>query len=69
MPEYLGAEDGITGHGVPIGNVWYTTACFLVAIAVVWAARRTLPPNFQGAPLDVSARASAETAAKAGTMA
>src|SRR5699024_5510212 len=72
MPEYLAAEDGITGHGVPIGSVWYTTACFLVAIAAVWAAwaaRRTLPPHFQGAPLDVPARTAADTAPKAGSMA
>lgn len=72
MPEYLDAEDGITGHGVPIGNVWYTTACFMVAISVVWAAwaaRRTLPPNFQGAPLDVPARAPADAAPKAESLA
>ncbi|QDQ98861.1 hypothetical protein [Tomitella fengzijianii] len=38
LPDYVDAVDGITANGDPIGNIWYTLACFAVAIAVVVAA-------------------------------
>ncbi|WP_306362140.1 hypothetical protein [Nocardia sp. CC227C] len=37
LPDFLGAEDGITANGDPIGNLWYTIACFAIAIATIVA--------------------------------
>lgn len=31
LPAYFGAADGITANGDPIGNLWYTAACFVIA--------------------------------------
>ncbi|WP_067816317.1 DUF7802 domain-containing protein [Nocardia inohanensis] len=42
LPDFLDAVDGHTRAGDPIGNLWYTLACYVVAIAVVLAAY-TLP--------------------------
>ncbi|WP_305092675.1 hypothetical protein [Prescottella sp. R16] len=42
LPDFFGAVDGVTGDGDPIGNLWYTIACFVVAIASV-AATATIP--------------------------
>ncbi|WP_280236723.1 hypothetical protein [Nocardia cyriacigeorgica] len=47
LPDYFGAVDGVTANGDPIGNLWYTIACFVVAIAAVLATftvPRGLPP-------------------------
>ncbi|WP_067650947.1 DUF7802 domain-containing protein [Nocardia harenae] len=43
LPFYFGAEDGVTGKGDPIGSLWYTIACFGIAIASVLATV-TIPP-------------------------
>ncbi|WP_040783253.1 hypothetical protein [Nocardia pneumoniae] len=32
LPDFLGAVDGRTSEGDPIGNLWYTLGCFIVAI-------------------------------------
>ncbi|SEL53604.1 hypothetical protein [Rhodococcus maanshanensis] len=48
LPDFFGAVDGVTGNGDPIGNLWYTIACFAVAIACV-AATFTVP---RGRPTD-----------------
>jgi len=42
LPDYFAAVDGVTDNGDPIGNLWYTLACFVVAIACV-AATFTVP--------------------------
>ncbi|MFC9362185.1 hypothetical protein ACFTZB_37120 [Rhodococcus sp. NPDC057014] len=38
LPDYLAAVDGVTSNGDPIGNIWYTIACFAIAILCVTAA-------------------------------
>ncbi|MGK8503022.1 hypothetical protein [Nocardia asiatica] len=37
LPDFFGAVDGRTSEGDPIGNLWYTLACFAVAILCVIA--------------------------------
>ncbi|WP_230329314.1 hypothetical protein [Nocardia aurantiaca] len=37
LPDFLDATDGVTRNGDPIGNPWYTLACFAIAIACVAA--------------------------------
>ncbi|NEW39860.1 hypothetical protein GV794_07195 [Nocardia cyriacigeorgica] len=37
LPDFFGAVDGITDNGDPIGNLWYTIACFVIAITAVLA--------------------------------
>ncbi|MFD6108126.1 hypothetical protein ACFWFQ_36355 [Nocardia salmonicida] len=37
LPDFFDAVDGRTSNGDPIGNLWYTAACFVVAIASVVA--------------------------------
>ncbi|WP_063048972.1 hypothetical protein [Nocardia arthritidis] len=37
LPDFFGAVDGRTSEGDPIGNLWYTLACFVVAILCVIA--------------------------------
>ncbi|WP_433680028.1 hypothetical protein [Nocardia sp. CA-119907] len=37
LPDYFDAVDGSTSNGDPIGNLWYTLACFTVAILCVVA--------------------------------
>ncbi|MGV9662947.1 hypothetical protein ACWDUL_36645 [Nocardia niigatensis] len=46
LPDFLDASGGITKNGDPIGNLWYTIACFAAAILSVAAAfsvRATAP--------------------------
>lgn len=43
LPAYLGAVDGVTANGDPIGSLWYTIGCFVVAYLSV-AAAATVPP-------------------------
>lgn len=31
LPAYLGATDGVTAEGDPVGSLWYTVACFAIA--------------------------------------
>ncbi|QCB50394.1 hypothetical protein E5720_04780 [Rhodococcus sp. PAMC28707] len=42
LPDYFAAVDGVTANGDPVGNLWYTLGCFVVAIACV-AAIFTIP--------------------------
>lgn len=37
LPDFFGAVDGSTDNGDPIGNLWYTLACFVIAILCVAA--------------------------------
>lgn len=61
LPAALGATDGITGNGDPIGNLWYTLACFVVAIACV-AASFTVVPRGGTGPTDADRPAARTTA-------
>ncbi|MFE7722756.1 hypothetical protein ACFU44_27395 [Nocardia rhizosphaerihabitans] len=47
LPDFFGAVDGVTDNGDPIGNLWYTIACFVVALAAV-AATFTVPRGSSG---------------------
>ncbi|WP_336082058.1 hypothetical protein [Nocardia sp. SSK8] len=49
LPAYFGAVDGETANGDPIGNLWYTLACFVVAGLAVLATT-TLPRTTPSAP-------------------
>jgi heme/copper-type cytochrome/quinol oxidase subunit 4 len=43
LPAYLGAVDGLTEAGDPIGSLWYTVVCFVIAglsLAAAWSAER-----------------------------
>lgn len=42
LPDFFDAVDGRTANGDPIGNLWFTLACFVVAIGCV-AAVWTIP--------------------------
>ncbi|MFD4180223.1 hypothetical protein [Rhodococcus sp. NPDC058514] len=61
LPEFFGAVDGVTDNGDPIGNLWYTIACFAVAILSV-VATFTVPQ----AKAEVDSTASAGEPAAAG---
>lgn len=37
LPDFFDAVDGVTGDGDPIGNLWYTLACFAAATLCVIA--------------------------------
>ncbi|MFE3544744.1 hypothetical protein ACFXK0_17435 [Nocardia sp. NPDC059177] len=49
LPDFFDAVDGETGNGDPIGNLWYTIACFAVAILSVLATV-TLPRTRPSTP-------------------
>ncbi|MBH0121511.1 hypothetical protein I0Q12_19150 [Rhodococcus sp. CX] len=49
LPDFFGAVDGVTGNGDPVGNLWYTIACFVVALVCV-AATFTVGPRSGTAP-------------------
>ncbi|MGN2639303.1 hypothetical protein ACTD5D_24680 [Nocardia takedensis] len=54
LPDYFGAENGLTDNGDPVGSLWYTVACFAVAIAAV-VATFTVPapsPTEEPTPAD-----------------
>ncbi|MFE6864874.1 hypothetical protein [Nocardia sp. NPDC057668] len=47
LPDFFDAVDGRTANGDPIGNLWFTLACFVVAIgcvAAVWTIPREQSP-------------------------
>ncbi|NGP06815.1 hypothetical protein G6038_15265 [Rhodococcus sp. 14C212] len=37
LPDFFRAVDGVTSTGDPVGNLWYTLACFVVALLCVAA--------------------------------
>ena len=49
LPDFFGAVDGVTENGDPVGNLWYTIACFVVAFVCV-AATFTVGPRSGTAP-------------------
>lgn len=43
LPAHLGAVDGLTAAGDPIGSLWYTVVCFVIAglsLAAAWTTER-----------------------------
>lgn len=56
LPAYFGAVNGVTAHGDPIGSLWYTVMCFVIAILCIVAVR-TVAPAKSDAPLAVTAAA------------
>ena len=51
LPAYLGADGGVTAAGDPIGSLWYTVVCFVIAglsLAAAWSTgsrRERMPEN------------------------
>ena len=41
LPKHLTAVNGVTDHGDPIGNLWYTISCFFIAGVCIAAALST----------------------------
>jgi hypothetical protein len=46
LPGYLGATDGITADGTPIGSLTYAAICFVASVGLLWLAvgRQSIPP-------------------------
>ncbi|MFC8045293.1 hypothetical protein [Nocardia sp. NPDC057353] len=57
LPDYFGAVDGVTADGDPVGSLWYTVACFGIAIASVVAT--VTIPQVPAAPAAAPAEESA----------
>lgn len=55
LPDWFSAVDGVTEAGDPIGSLWYTVACFVVAIACV-AATFTVPREADASPDDTASK-------------
>ncbi|MDJ0400951.1 hypothetical protein [Rhodococcus rhodochrous] len=55
LPDWFSAVDGVTEAGDPIGSLWYTVACFVVAIACV-AAAFTVPRTAETSPDDTASK-------------
>ncbi len=45
LPAYFAAVDGVTPNGDPIGSLWYTIACLVIATLSVTAARTVAVPR------------------------
>ncbi len=58
LPAYLTAVDGLTAAGDPTGSLWYTLACFGIAVLCV-AAAFSAAPRQAGNPENQSSRVSA----------
>jgi hypothetical protein len=54
LPAYFGAVDGVTENGDPIGSLWYTALCFVVAGLSAAAALTVSAPKTQKVPAQVS---------------
>ena len=52
LPKHLTAVNGVTDHGDPIGNLWYTIGCFAIAGVCIAAALSTTKRD---APVGTSA--------------
>lgn len=53
LPAYFGATDGVTANGDPIGSLWYTVLCFLIAGLSAAAALTVSAPKPVGQPATV----------------
>lgn len=47
LPAYFSAVDGMTPNGDPIGNLWYTVGCLVIASLAIAAAGTAAPRNPQ----------------------
>lgn len=54
LPAYFGAVDGVTGNGDPIGSLWYTALCFVIAGLSAFAALTVSSRQTQKVPAPVS---------------
>ncbi|ADT98987.1 MULTISPECIES: hypothetical protein [Mycolicibacterium] len=58
LPAYLGAADGVTAAGDPVGSLWYTVLCFVIAglclAAAATARRQGQPVNRENHSTSVS---------------
>lgn len=52
LPDHVTAVDGVTDNGDPVGNLWYTLACFTVAILSVVATVTVPKPVDAPTPAD-----------------
>jgi len=53
LPAYLGAVDGVTDNGDPVGSLWYTALCFVIAGLSAFAALTVSASQTQKAPAPV----------------
>ncbi|MHC9293164.1 hypothetical protein ACRCUN_11895 [Mycobacterium sp. LTG2003] len=61
LPAYFGAVDGVTADGDPIGSLWYTVLCLLIA-ALSIAAAATAPRGTGSGRVDAAASPSVDAA-------
>ena len=54
LPVYFGAADGVTDNGDPIGSLWYTALCFVIAGLSAFAALTVSATQTHKAPTPVS---------------
>lgn len=57
LPAYFGAVDGFTDNGDPIGSLWYTALCFVIAGLSAVAALTVSAAQTQKVPARVSSTA------------
>lgn len=54
LPAYFGAVDGVTDNGDPVGSLWYTALCFVIAGLSTFAALTVSAAQTQKVPARVS---------------
>lgn len=68
LPDYVGAEDGLTSDGAPVGNLPFVVLCFVVSAAVTWMAGHGSAARTQvEEPDDTHARPALEHAQEGGS--
>lgn len=53
LPAYFGAVDGVTDNGDPVGSLWYTALCFVIAGLSTFAALTVSAAQTQKVPAPV----------------
>ncbi|KRD18149.1 hypothetical protein ASE48_24565 [Mycobacterium sp. Root265] len=54
LPAYFGSVDGVTDNGDPVGSLWYTALCFVIAGLSTFAALTVSAAQTQKVPAPVS---------------
>ncbi len=54
LPAYFGAVDGVTDNGDPIGSLWYTALCFVIAGLSAFAALTVSATKTEKVPAPVA---------------
>lgn len=54
LPAYFGAVDGVTDNGDPVGSLWYTALCFVIAGLSTFAALTVSAAQTQKVPAPVA---------------